>query len=102
MKLVHFVAVIIFVFTSIKINAQTNEEYSIYTVVDTIPEFPGGINGLLNYLETNINYPIIDKNNNTSGKVLINFIVETDGSLNNVRAIKGTSPTLLMETVRVI
>ena len=75
-------------FTSQFIFAQDKEipEEIIYkdSVVDAQPEFPGGIDGLYKYFETNLVKP---KVNSLVDKVVLSFIVEKDGSLSDIRII---------------
>lgn len=81
-----------------------NEEKSepVYTEIDNMPEYPGGIEKLLNYLASNIKYPKEAKTVNIEGRVTINFIVETDGSVSNVRVMKGIGGGCDEEAKRVV
>lgn len=74
----------------------------VFTVVENMPKFPGGTNALYRHLATNIKYPASSKNNGEQGRVFINFIVEPDGSVSNVRVLRGVSPLLDAEAIRVV
>jgi TonB family protein len=66
------------------------------------PEFPGGVNNLAAYLTKNIDYPAKSKREGIEGRVLLNFIVEKDGSVSNVKVIESVSKELDAEAVRVV
>ncbi|GAA4334180.1 energy transducer TonB [Mucilaginibacter gynuensis] len=72
----------------------------IFTAVEQQPEFPGGIQKFYDYLGKTINYPAVDRENNVQGKVIVTFVVEKDGSLTDVKALRGPSATLQEEAVR--
>lgn len=74
----------------------------VFTAVEQQPEFPGGIKAFAKYLQTNIKYPAEDVKNKASGKVFVQFIVERDGSLNNIQVLRGISETMNAEAVRVL
>lgn len=58
-------------------------------IVEHMPTFPGGEKAFYEYISKNIKYPNLAKRNHTSGKVFVQFIIDTDGSLIEVQAIKG-------------
>src|SRR5690606_40926818 len=66
-------------------------EEEIFTIVEDMPEFPGGIQALYKYLGENVSYPQAAKANGISGKVFVNFTVEKDGSITDVKIIRGRS-----------
>lgn len=68
----------------------------------TLPEFPGGIDALVRYLSTSIIYPKEASRNGESGKVIVSFIVEKDGSISSIKVAKNVSKSLDEEAVRVI
>ena len=71
----------------------------IFTAVEKEPQFPGNFGA---FLARNIRYPRVDKDNNVQGKVFIQFIVETDGSLDDFKVLRAPSETLGDESVRVL
>ena len=75
---------------------------AIYFVVEDLPEFPGGPQALLDYLNANVNYPAQCREAEIQGRVLINFVVEKDGSIKNVSVLKSVHPLLDAEALRVI
>jgi TonB family protein len=74
----------------------------IYTLVKQMPEFPGGVNALMQYLGSNINYPEQAKKDSIQGKVYVQFIVEKDGKINEVKVLRGIGGGCDEEAVRVI
>ena len=62
--------------------AEKNQQA--FDVVEQMPEFPGGIKALLDYLCQNVKYPADAEKQKIEGRVIANFVVETDGSISNV------------------
>ncbi|MEX8549265.1 MAG: TonB family protein [Mucilaginibacter sp.] len=73
-----------------------------YTIKEALPTFKGGEKGFGNYLSNNLRYPPDSRERGIQGRVLIGFVVETDGSLTNIRILKGVQPDLDAEALRVI
>lgn len=73
-----------------------------FVAVEEMPEFPGGNDELMKYLKENIVYPKIAIETNISGKVIISFVIETDGSLSNINIARSASPSLDEEALRVV
>jgi len=71
-------------------------------IVEKMPSFPGGPTNLMRYLATHIHYPKEAKRKKQQGKVYIHFIVEKDGRITHIHVVKGASPSLDAEAVRVI
>jgi len=78
------------------------EEEAPFMVVEKMPEFPGGTAALMDYLRKNIKYPAVCRENNIQGRVLVQFIVNKDGSIVDVDVVKSVNPYLDKEAVRVI
>ena len=74
----------------------------VYSVVEEMPEYPGGMNELAKYLSENIKYPEEAKEIGIGGRVFISFIVEKDGSVNEVSVIRSVDPLVDNEAVRVV
>lgn len=79
---------------------EMNEQ--VFTVVEKMPSFPGGDAELLKYIATNIKYPEESQDNGEQGRVICSFIVGRDGSVNNPEVLRGVTPLLNEEAVRVI
>ncbi|QMW00913.1 energy transducer TonB [Spirosoma foliorum] len=84
--------------------AQTTQQrdVNVYTIVETQPEFPGGINALINYLKVTINYPAEAQEAKIKGRVFVSFVVEIDGSLTDIIVLKGLGYGCDEEAMRVV
>ncbi|MDE7086345.1 MAG: TonB family protein [Prevotella sp.] len=78
------------------------EETKVFDVVEQMPSFPGGAGALMQYLSSNIKYPVVAEENGVQGRVVCTFVVEKDGSITDVRVIKAVDPSLDKEAVRVV
>ncbi len=79
-----------------------NEPHEIFIVVEEQPEFPGGAEAMMAFLSENVKYPDIAKENGIQGRVVVNFVVEKDGSITEINIVRGVDPSLDMEAKRVI
>lgn len=70
--------------------------------VESMPEFPGGYQGLYQYLVKEVNYPADAKAKKISGKVVVSFFVETNGKITNVKVMHSAYPSLDAEAVRAV
>ena len=74
----------------------------IFDVVEENPEFVGGMAKLYEYLGKNIQYPEMAKENGIQGKVFVQFVVWKDGTIRDVKVVKGVHKTLDNEATRVV
>jgi len=74
----------------------------VFVVVEKQPEFPGGNAAMMKFLSDNIKYPAEAQEKGIHGRIITNFVVEKDGSLNEVKVVRGVDPLLDAEAVRVI
>jgi TonB family protein len=79
-----------------------NTAKPIYSIVEAQPRFPGGLEALGRFFSNNIQYPTADKENGVSGKVLLTFAVERDGTLSDIKALSGPSEAMKDEAIRVL
>lgn len=91
----------------LNVNAQNNvskndESTRLYQVVEQMPEFPGGQKALLKFLQNNVRYPAVALVNKIQGRTIVSFVVEPDGSVDNVEVAKSSSSVLDEEAVRVV
>lgn len=77
-------------------------ETEIFTVVETSPSFPGGDEERLKFLARNLNYPAEAREAAVQGTVYITFVVERDGSISDVRVLRGIGAGCDEEALRVI
>ena len=82
--------------------AQNQRESEIFTEVEKYPEFPGGNQAFMKYLVESIKYPVKAQENNEQGRVITNFVVEKDGSISNIKVIRGVTAALDAEAVRLL
>lgn len=57
------------------------EDDEVYQVVDQMPEFPGGTEAMMTFIQDNLHYPDDAKNSNIQGRVIVSFVVNKDGSI---------------------
>ena len=73
-----------------------------YVVVEEMPQFPGGERGLQRFIASNLRYPAQAAGNDIQGNVIVNFLVNTDGLISNIKVVFGVNRDLDAEAVRVI
>lgn len=78
------------------------EEVQIFTVVESMPGFPGGEAARITYLNENIKYPQMARESGIQGRVFVTFVVERDGSVTDVKVLRGIGGGCDEEAVRVI
>jgi hypothetical protein len=71
----------------------------VYTSVERVPEFPGGLEAFGKFLASNIKYPTSAREQKIQGRVILTFIVERDGTLSNERVVRGITGDLDKEAV---
>ncbi len=83
---------------------QVTEEdpNKIFTAVEKDPAFKGGIDKFYAYLQKNMRYPAVAKENNVQGKVFVTFVVERDGALTDIKVVRGIGSGCDEEAIRVL
>ena len=81
---------------------EEEEEEVVFQVVEKMPQFPGGQQALFEYLSKNIRYPVIAQENGLQGRVICQFVVNSDGSIVDIVVVRSVDPSLDKEAVRVI
>lgn len=81
---------------------EKHEPEKVFTVVEQMPEFPGGTEQLYKWLHDHIRYPEQAAQNDIQGRVTVQFVVEKDGSIGEVKVARGKDPDLDKEAVRVV
>lgn len=74
----------------------------VFHVVEKMPEFPGGMKECMNFLGTNIKYPAEAQKAGKQGRVIVQFVVEADGSVSHPAVVRSVDPWLDGEAIRVI
>lgn len=77
-------------------------EQEIFQIVEEMPSFPGGEQKLLEYVAKNVKYPQIARESGIKGRVFISFVVEPDGSVSNVKVLRGIGGGCDEEAMRVV
>lgn len=81
---------------------QKKLEQKVFKVIEQMPSFPGGLYYLMNYLSENLHYPLEAQKKGIQGRVVVSFVVETDGQLSNFNVAQSVSPELDAEALRVV
>jgi protein TonB len=97
---------ILFVLFSISLNAQVQnspltEDTTVYTIVDRTPKFPEGIDAMYKFIYSKFNYEKLAEID-VQGKIYIEFVVEKDGNLSNIKIIRSLDPFCDKEAVRIV
>ena len=82
--------------------AEAEDPNKIYDNVEVLPEYPGGSAAMMRYLAQNVKYPQAAQENGRQGKVVVQFVVDTDGSIINAHVLTSVDPDLDKEALRVI
>ncbi|EGN55692.1 cell envelope biogenesis protein TonB [Hallella multisaccharivorax DSM 17128] len=77
-------------------------ENKVFDVVEQMPSYPGGQGALMQFLQSNIKYPVVAQENGVQGRVTISFVVERDGSITDVAVARSVDPSLDREAMRVV
>lgn len=84
------------------VNTENIEDAPIHVVVDKAPEFPGGYTALAQFIGENLQYPLEAENNGEQGRSIVQFVVNTDGSISQERIVRSSgSERLDAEALRI-
>lgn len=83
-------------------NYKMSESDAIIAFPDKESQYPGGVEAMRKYLAKNIDYPEVSMENGDQGKVFVEFVVERDGAISNVKILRGISKEIDAEAARVI
>ena len=78
------------------------DENGIHMVCEEMPEFPGGMRECMNFLGKNVKYPATAQEKGIQGRVIVQFVVNRDGSIVEPKVVRGVDPELDAEALRVI
>ena len=81
---------------------EENEEIDIFYVVEKMPEYSGGMEAFKKYISDHIQYPEKLRNNKIVGRMFVQFTVDLDGSVIDIKILRGLHPLLDNEVIRVI
>lgn len=103
-KRIIFITGIVLCAFSTRAQTDSSSREDVFTIVEKMPEFPGGNQAMMEFIQRNVVYPPIEREYGVRGTVYVTFVVEKDGSLSNVRCLRGVKagPGLDKEAMRVI
>lgn len=80
----------------------SKKNQKVYDVVEQMPQYPGGMGAFLEFLTENMKYPEDAQKQKVEGRVIATFVVETDGSISDVKVVKQVFPSLDAEAIRML
>jgi periplasmic protein TonB len=90
------------VFEEPVVEVVAEDENKVFLVVEQQPEFEGGYEAMMNFIRKNMRYPASARRMGIDGTVFVSFVVGKDGSINDVKVIRGISADCDKEAVRVV
>lgn len=82
--------------------ADSTAKEEVFMVAEQMPEYPGGMKEMLKFLQENVKYPVNAIKNNVQGRVIVQFVVEKDGTLTEFKVARSVDPDLDAEALRVL
>ena len=89
-------------YVPVEVEEEEVQEQEIFQIVEEMPSFPGGEAKLMEYVAKNIKYPQIARETGIQGRVFVGVVVEPDGSISNVKLLRGIGGGCDEEAMRVI
>ena len=89
-------------YTPVEVEEEEVEEEQIFQIVEEAASFPGGIGECMKWLGKNIKYPTISQENGVQGRVIVQFVVNRDGTIVDAKVVRGVDPYLDKEALRVV
>lgn len=87
---------------SLNKNGNDSNREDVYTIVEDMPEFPGGDEAIRQFLINTIRYPLAAAEANIQGKVFVNFIILEDGTVSDIAILRSVHPLLDAEATRIV
>ena len=84
------------------VSVDVPEPDKAFDVVEQMPEYPGGTGELMKYLSANVKYPAEASKKGIQGRVIVQFVVEKDGTISNVKVVNNADEQLKEEAIRVV
>ena len=84
------------------VSNEAGPQEEAFDVVEQMPEFPGGMEAMIQFMQQNMKYPKDAQKLNKQGRVLVNFIIEKDGRVSNAVVVKSVWPSLDAEALRLV
>jgi protein TonB len=89
-------------YVPVEVEEEEVQEQEIFQIVEEMPSYPGGEQKLMEFVAKNIKYPQIARETGIQGRVFVGFVVETDGSVSNVKVLRGIGGGCDEEAMRVV
>jgi protein TonB len=89
-------------YAPVDVEEEDPDEFLIFEMVEMKPRFPGGEASMMQFISASIMYPTISMENDVQGRVFVQFVINRDGSIANVKVLRGVDPYLDKEAVRVV
>lgn len=86
----------------ISMEEEESDDAPVFFIVEEMPQFPGGDLELRKFIAQSVKYPVIAQENGIQGRVYVQFVVGTDGSVGQVKVARGVDPNLDKEAIRVV
>lgn len=77
-------------------------EGEIFTVVEEMPSFPGGLQELMKFISKEVKYPAEAQEKGIQGRVILSMVIDKEGNVNDIKVLRGVDPLLDNEAIRVI
>lgn len=84
------------------VEEEEEDPNQVFSIVEDMPEFPGGETALLKYIAQSIKYPVIAQENGIQGRVTVTFVINQQGKAVEAQILRGVDPALDKEALRVI
>ena len=87
-KVLYFIPAVAISFCAIACSdsSESDNTNEVYEKVEIMPEYPGGMESMMNFMKSNMKYPEIAMKSGATGRVIISFVVEKDGKVSDVKA----------------
>ncbi len=84
------------------VTAENLIQGEVYDMVEVAPQFPGGSKELMSWLGQNLRYPVKAQEAGKQGRVVLQFVITKEGKVADIKVMRGVSPELDEEAVRVV
>ena len=95
-------AILLMANTTVMAQDKKVADNKIYEAPEVMPEYPGGMQAMMNFIGENVKYPDDAIEKNISGKAYVTFVVEKDGSVSEAKIMKGVCESIDKEALRVV
>ena len=89
-------------YVPVEVEEEEVQEQEIFQIVEEMPAYPGGEQKLMEFISKGIKYPQIARETGIQGRVFVGFVIEPDGSVSNVKVLRGIGGGCDEEAMRVV